>query len=370
MKRACFLNTNKYEDISCEFHPTLKINYLRMKRNTILITLAFVAQFIAAQPVLTYNTHAFLPGMNNPMTLCNYTDPGVVGDNVTWDFSSLEPSDTFTGKVNSVVTDNDFTDATVVLEEFGTSFFFESDENSIRQVGYKSSDSRVLVKYNDPYDKMVYPLIKGDLYNCSFTGNYFLDGSQVGEINGTGTIEADAWGTIKLPKNKTYENTMRVKSVKAYTIAFSDNATQEVEVVSYRWYNNFHRYPLLVLTQYTTTSGQNVNTNYQSAYNNNAVSSVTSPINPVGGETFSLYPNPAQSNLNLYLFAAWNKSVQLKIYDVSGKIVLTLQDRNVLEGENIIDLSREISVLKPGSYVLNISSGSNLITREFILTGN
>jgi len=31
MKRACLTNTNKYEDISCEFHPTLEINYLRMK---------------------------------------------------------------------------------------------------------------------------------------------------------------------------------------------------------------------------------------------------------------------------------------------------------------------------------------------------
>jgi|GEM_PF-554272 hypothetical protein len=37
MKRACLTNTNKYENISCEFHPTLEINYLRMKKNNLFL---------------------------------------------------------------------------------------------------------------------------------------------------------------------------------------------------------------------------------------------------------------------------------------------------------------------------------------------
>jgi len=43
MKRACLTNTNKYEDISCEFHPTLEINYLRMKMKGILYLIFTVA---------------------------------------------------------------------------------------------------------------------------------------------------------------------------------------------------------------------------------------------------------------------------------------------------------------------------------------
>ena len=42
MKRSCLTNTNKYEDISCEFHPTLEINYLRMKKSLILLILMSV----------------------------------------------------------------------------------------------------------------------------------------------------------------------------------------------------------------------------------------------------------------------------------------------------------------------------------------
>jgi dienelactone hydrolase len=40
MKRAWLVNTNKYEDFSCEFHPTLEINYFRMKK-VLLKTVAF-----------------------------------------------------------------------------------------------------------------------------------------------------------------------------------------------------------------------------------------------------------------------------------------------------------------------------------------
>ncbi len=42
MKRACLTNTNKYEDLSCRFHPTLEINYFRMKiPNLLIISLLF-----------------------------------------------------------------------------------------------------------------------------------------------------------------------------------------------------------------------------------------------------------------------------------------------------------------------------------------
>ncbi len=44
MKRVCLTKTNKYEDLSCEFHPTIEINYLRMKTKltSLLIILCFI----------------------------------------------------------------------------------------------------------------------------------------------------------------------------------------------------------------------------------------------------------------------------------------------------------------------------------------
>lgn len=60
MKRACLANINKYEDRSCEFprnsgagYPALEINYLRMKKFSIGLLLAFasvVCSFGQANP--------------------------------------------------------------------------------------------------------------------------------------------------------------------------------------------------------------------------------------------------------------------------------------------------------------------------------
>ncbi len=51
MKRACLTNTNKHEDISCEFHPALEINFLRMKSRiiTISVLFLFIAVSVSAQ---------------------------------------------------------------------------------------------------------------------------------------------------------------------------------------------------------------------------------------------------------------------------------------------------------------------------------
>jgi hypothetical protein len=340
-----------------------------MIRITLFFASVLLVQIMSAQPVITYNNHALLPGMNNPMTLCKYSSPGDAGYNITWDFSKLETLEKFVGSVNRVVADNNFYTANVELEEFGTSFFFQSDENSIQQVGYTSQDEKTVIQYSQPYEKMVFPLSIGDLRNCTFSGNYTFEGSEFGNITGTGTIEADAWGTIILPNNSIYENTIRVKSVKTYTTVFyNSKVEQEVEVVTYRWYNNYHRYPLLVLTEYITKNGSSTRTNYQSAYNNNAVSGFNSPSVISGSENIGLFPNPAQTDLSLFLFSATDKKVQIVINDVSGRNVLTISNLNVVTGENIIPLSNEISSFKSGTYMLNVISDANIESREFILT--
>lgn len=339
-----------------------------MKRLFFPFATALLIGNLCAQPVISYSNHALLPGENNPMTLCNYTSPGNGGINVSWDFKNLVAVEQFTGLVNMVVADNNFSEANVELEEFGTSFFFKSDENSIQQVGYASKDERTIITYAQPYEKMVFPLNYGDVRNCTFSGTYTFDGQPIGEVTGTGTIEADAWGTIILPNNKVYENTVRVKSVKSYTVTFNSNTLQDVEVVTYRWYNNYHRYPLLVLTEYTTISNNNTSKNYQSAYNNNAITGIDSPGMEAANGAIKLYPNPAETELNLYFISSTEKTIQVKFFDISGKEILLMQEINIAQGENIISFSKEIAAFKPGSYVLKIISDNKTDTREFILT--
>jgi hypothetical protein len=337
-----------------------------MKKSFLSIVCVVTVQFLTAQTTLNYATHNLLPGVNNPMTLCEYMEPGISGENVVWDYSSLIAIKEFTGNINMVVSNSSFSDATTELEEFGTSFFLKGDENSLQQVGYASKDMRTIVQYTEPYEKMIFPLSMGQSHASTFSGDYSFNSELVASIDGNGLIEADAWGTLKLPNNKVFLNTLRVKSVKTYTINFNSQKPQQTDVVTYRWYNSVHRYPLLVLTIYTTTTGSNVSTNYQAAYNSNAVGTSSIHENPEDSK-LELFPNPARNEITLRIISRTSSTAHLQVYDITGKIVLDKPEINLLQGTNLITLDDEISRLKPGAYMLKFQNGDVVSSRQFLL---
>lgn len=333
----------------------------------LLFALFSLLNLSLSQPVITSVSHALLAGENNPMTLCEYMAPGASGNNITWDFSGLKQIEKFTGILNLVVGSADFPGADTELDEFGTSFYFEINETTVNQVGYASKDRMSKVLYDVPYEKMIFPLSYGSKHEKDFAGSSFYDNKLTGKITGTGTISADAWGTLILPNQSEYKNTLRVKSEKKYTIVYNGNSSQEFEVISYRWYNSLHRYPLLVLTEYKnqTTGRQNVSINYQAAYNNNAVTALDEAI-AVGTE-INLIPNPVKDELKLVISAQTNSKSGYRIFDLTGKLVYSQSNINLAAGENIFNLSDAIVGLKPGYYVVKVQIENKSFDRQFII---
>jgi hypothetical protein len=84
MKRAYLANTNKYEDLSCEFHPTLEINYLRMKTSFIFL---FVIPLMA--PAQTTRNEDIFTGGNCTLS-CMAT---VSNDSITCAYVSFDAKD-------------------------------------------------------------------------------------------------------------------------------------------------------------------------------------------------------------------------------------------------------------------------------------
>jgi hypothetical protein len=322
----------------------------------LLTTIAF------GQPTLTYDSHALKDGIHNPMTLCEYIDPGNAGTDVVWDFSKLVAKQQFTGHINNALSKPIFSDATTELEEFGTSFFFKIDDESVLQVGYASNNGKSIVQYDEPFEKMRFPFAFSDHYSKNFAGSYKVNGTRVGEINGNGSIEADAWGKLILPNNSVYENTLRVKTTKSYKTEFS-NSEQNVEIVTYRWYNSINRYPLLVLTEYKTISNSNENISYQAAYNNNAVHALAVSSNSIN-EHVDVYPNPVKDFIKVKIYAEKASQAQLSIFDITGKKIFVNVDYNLSQGDNEITLYNEVTSLRSGTYLLNISMGNQSIVRE------
>ena len=165
--------------------------------NLLVLFCAFTTAM--AQPTITYENHALKAGVDNPMTFCSFLDAGVAGNNVTWDFTQLKAIKEFTGHISDAV-DANFYMANTELEEFGIRFYYDINENGIEHYGYLSRDGRTRVIYDNPYEKIHYPFVFRDNSKSSFSGEYFSKSKKIGDIAGTGDIEADAWGTIKLPR--------------------------------------------------------------------------------------------------------------------------------------------------------------------------
>lgn len=337
-----------------------------MKQILIFLSAIILTTIVFGQPTLTYDTHALKDGVHNPMTLCEYIEPGIAGADVVWDFSSLVAKKEFTGHINGAF-DNPFAEANTELEEFGTSFFFKIDNVRVLQVGYSSKDGKSTIEYTEPFEKMKFPFAYSDYSSKDFGGVYKVNGTQVGEITGDGTIEADAWGKLILPNNSIYENTLRVKTTKTYKTQFS-SSEQNVEIITYRWYNDLHRYPLLVLTEYKTiNSSSSENVSYQAAYNNNAVHTSDIPSFKLD-ENISVYPNPAEDYMKVNIYSENNTNAHLVIYDITGKKVFINSDYSISQGSNEISLDDEISTLKSGTYLLSVTMNNNTVVREFSLT--
>ncbi|HBH48646.1 MAG TPA: hypothetical protein DDX98_08395 [Bacteroidales bacterium] len=339
-------------------------NYKPMKPISLIIGI-FACIAVFSQPVLTHNNHALKTGVNNPMTYCTYVEAGESGSNKFWDFSELHAIKEFTGHISNA--DNaEFPLANTELEEFGVRFFYDISESGIEHYGYLSRDGRTKIIYDNPFVKIRFPFAFNERSTSTFDGTYYVRDKELGNIEGNGEVFADAWGTIILPGGVAYENTLRVKSQKSYTIHF-ENASQHVEMVTYRWYNSAHRYPLLVLIQTTTSSKNNEPTiGMQAAYNVNAVkSSITSVDETNQMIDFDLYPNPASDAFFLELDSEEQGRVLISITDLSGRVLVGPLAPNIVGGKNTIDLSDELSPIKEGIYIIRLETDGKIATKEF-----
>jgi hypothetical protein len=213
---------------------------------------------------------------------------------------------------------------------------------------------------------MKFPFAYGDIYSGTEIGTYEESGNLTGNITGYYTVEADGYGTLILPKNSVFENVLRVKTSKSYDNKMA-KSVQHVNIVTYRWYNAIHRYPLLVLTEIKTSYNEgDESVNYQSAYNSEAIRALDISNPSLSDDVLTLFPNPVSSSLNMIFDSPISGSIKIEIYDVDGRLIKSFnQDCN--QGTNNYNLSKDITGIRPGSYMLVLNLGNSRITKDFTL---
>jgi hypothetical protein len=340
-----------------------------MKKLTILTLLFSIGLAnIYSQTTLQYSVHALKAGVDNPMSYCKYSNPGIGGKDQTWDFSQLKfekPFIGFVGKSDQSKNKAAFSESNTVLTEFNNLFYLKITEDQVLQYGYSSSDGTSKILYSEPFVKMKFPFAYGDMYSGVEAGTIEQSGQQSGTIAGDYTVEADGYGKLILPNNTVFDNVLRVKTVKNFDNQYTDY-TQHVEVTTFRWYNSVHRYPLLVTIESKTSVGSgDESVSYQAAYNSNALRALDNSLT-ISTADLTLYPNPALSSLNLKYNSTASGKMNIEIYDASGRQARSFV-QDFTQGERTYDLSSEISGLLPGSYIMVVDFGDSRVTKDFTL---
>lgn len=336
----------------------------------ILLSLAAIGLVasLQAQTVLKYQTHGLIPTFKNDMFITKYAEPGAEGRNVVWDFTNLELTKDFMGSLDSPDLSRGsqlFPEANAVLEEFGNYFFFKTTEEGIQQLGFLSASGTTNIVYDVPFQKMKYPFVYGSSYTGDFSGTY--NGTKTnGEIVGNYSVTGDATGTLMLPGNVSYENALRVKELKSYTQTLNDYS-YDIENVTYRWYVNGHRFPILVFIKstYTFSKGR-TQVSTQAAYNPVILYGPTDDDVMSVNYGMNVYPNPYRDLVNIKYTLENPSAVNLSVYDLNGRLVKVLVDSNEDAGERIHNFSAKEMGLAAGAYLVKLNVNGEVTTQKIL----
>ena len=87
-------------------------------------------------------------------------------------------------------------------------------------------------------------------------------------------------------------------------------------------------------------------------------------IQPSGDFDLQVYPNPANSEVQISLSIPEKQKVNLSAYTIDGKLVTTLQDGMIDQGTHHYLFGKG---LLPGTYLLRVNSASAKSDRKIIL---
>ena len=90
----------------------------------------------------------------------------------------------------------------------------------------------------------------------------------------------------------------------------------------------------------------------------------TASVNDFAFEGFNLYPNPSNGNFNLHFDTVSSDSVQLQLFDITGRMVKEINYTNVAArfSENVT-----FGNTSKGLYLLRIKNGSKQTTRKLVI---
>lgn len=80
----------------------------------------------------------------------------------------------------------------------------------------------------------------------------------------------------------------------------------------------------------------------------------------------NLWPNPASSQLNVSIYSEKPETVDIKLYDISGRLLSTIHQGNILQGENTLVWNRPNGI-RSGIYFVVVNTSSNRVAKRVLI---
>ncbi|MBN2350579.1 MAG: T9SS type A sorting domain-containing protein [Bacteroidales bacterium] len=318
---------------------------------------------------MTYKTHGLIADDVNNMKLTAYMNPGEGGYNQVWDYSELKITRDFEGLIEKSVFSKNFNEVlntNVVLKEFNNQFYFKGDDNSLELYGVAIND-KIIMKYNKPFVKMKYPFGYGDSFSGTYNGDYY-SGDLKGVIDGIYSVEADGYGSLLLPNNVRIDDVLRVKTIRTYDQVFQGRS-QNISVITYRWYAKNERFPLLVLIESRYLNNDKTNSSYQAAYRADLdlLFIATGMNDNADINSFNVFPNPFHSIATIQYSLVNDGQVVIDLYSINGDKLKTITDEMKPAGNYQIEISSSVLMIPAGTYYFKVQIGNEVSTKKIIV---
>ena len=322
-----------------------------------------------SQTALKQQYHAMNPGDEHGFILTENTDQGAAGYGQTWDFSGLKTKGELTSKMSvyaSAKGSSDIPQANLVLDEAGNKFFFHVADDRIAYYGAVTKQGAVYA-YDEPLLKMKFPLRYGDIYSGSYSGNLIYQNGKKRGFTGDYSLEVDGYGKLILPGNIEINDVVRLKTVREKQF---NNSGFKSAMVSYKWYAQGVRYPLLsVIRSGTPDKTKTIKT----AYFEDAASitrekkvqkaEVSSPRSQI---QVSCYPNPFSNTFKVDYQLMEKNDVLVTVFDNAGKKIKDVQFEDQRPGKYSKTIDAAGERFSNGMYHIAIQIGDHR-ARESLL---
>lgn len=325
-------------------------------KNVIVFIILLISTSVFAQITITssYNPQVGDIARNLNCDTANI-NPGNSGANVNWNFSNLvitqDSSNIYFSASSSTPYGSSFPQANIAGNSNGTYIYYQTSSSQI--LDYGLANSSIVAPLSNPATWMQYPFTYQSTINDNFYGQFNVS-LGIDYRSGTISVTGDAYGNLTMPYG-VINNTLRVKiiqNIKDSIVVLGFSVVNTTKVTTYFWYKQNYKFPVITIA-YTEVTTQG-NTTYSKAV-------YTAPSQYVGVKQSSTflpsdfyigqnYPNPFNPTTKISFGLMQPGNVSMKVYNIKGSLVATLNYGYLLPGEYEINFNANEFNLASGTY--------------------